>query len=368
MNSRERTFAALRFEEPDRVPIDFWASNGFRRKLRDELGLGFDAFLDRHDVDLRYIDGPGYKGPELRRREDGAQADIWGVWRKTVQTATNGSSESYKEVIASPLATAQSVADLDAYTHWPSPDWFDYTVIEQQCDAVRRRGRVAVFMGDRLNRIAQLKPAMYLRGTEQILLDLHIAPKLAHALFQRIQRFYLVYAERVLEAANGKLDILLTGDDFGSQHGPLMSPGMWETFLGNGFAAYATLAKRYGVRLMHHTCGSVRELIPLMIERGTDILQSIQPEAQGMDAGGLKEEFGNKLAFHGGISIQRTMPFGTAADVHAEALSTLATLAPGGGYIACSSHNLQADVPVANAQALLDAYHAFRCNNGVITS
>jgi uroporphyrinogen decarboxylase len=138
-----------------------------------------------------------------------------------------------------------------------------------------------------------------------------------------------------------------------------MSPALWVDFLGDGFEAYTGLAKSYGVRVMHHTCGSVRALIPLMIARGLDILQSLQPEAAEMAGRGLKRDFGDRLAFHGGISIQRTLPFGTVEDVRNEVRSAIEALAPGGGYILCTAHNIQADAPEENVEALLKAYEDF---------
>jgi len=338
------------------VPVDCWMSAGFREKLRSEAGLSADEFLDRHDVDLRYIEGPTYVGPTLKRSPDGSEGDLWGVRRRTVQVRTMGGSEQYKEVVSSPLAHAASVKEVHEYEGWPSADWFDYGPIEAQCDAVRERGRVAVFMGDRLNRMAQLKPAMYLRGMEQIMVDLAQSPDLAHAIFENIRRFYCAYAERIFQAAGGKIDLLLTGDDFGSQNGPLLSPSMWEKFLGEGFAQYVGLAQSYGVKVVHHTCGSVRPIIPLMIERGLDVLQSLQPEAADMDPRTLKAEFGNRIAFHGGISIQRTLPFGSPEQVREEVRDRIEALAPGGGYILCTSHNIQSDATLENVEALLRAY------------
>ena len=168
MDSRERTFRALDFEQPDRVPVDCWMSSGFRRHLESVLGRGGEALLDEYDVDLRYIEGPAYTGPPLRSGGDGTDEDIWGVRRRTVHVQTDEGMETYREVDVSPLAGAESAEEVHAYGHWPSPDWFDYSGIEAQCARVRERGRVVVFMGDRLNRLAQLKPAMYLRGVEQI--------------------------------------------------------------------------------------------------------------------------------------------------------------------------------------------------------
>ena len=356
MDSRERTFRALNFEEPDRVPIDLWMSKGFKHKLEAALGLTEEVFLDSHDVDLRYIEGPGYIGPPLRRFPDGSEEDIWGVRRKTVAVPTPGGVETYKEVVESPLASATTVEEINDYDRWPSPDWFDYSNIEAQCEEIRQQGRVVIFMGDRLNRIAQLKPAMYLRGIEEIFVDMSLNPDLAKAIFSRIRRFYYSYAERIFDAAKGKLDILLMGDDFGSQNGPLLSPSMWVEFLGRGFADYIDIAKSYGIRVMHHTCGAVRPLIPFMLERGLDVLQSLQPEAWGMDPRELKAEFGGRLSFHGGISIQRTLPFGTPKDVRNEVRDRVEALASGGGYILCTAHNIQADTPIGNVQELLSAY------------
>ncbi|HET6455057.1 MAG TPA: uroporphyrinogen decarboxylase family protein [Armatimonadota bacterium] len=358
MTSRERTLRALSHEEPDRVPIDLWMSSGFKNKLSSALNVSVESFLDAHDVDLRYIEGPAYIGPPLGKFADGDE-DIWGVRRTAVIVPTGEASETYHEVAESPLAAMTTVEQIDAYEHWPSADWFDYSGIVVQCEEILRQERAVVFMGDRMNRIAQLKPAMYLRGVEQILVDMSANPEIAEAVFARIRGFYCSYAERIFEAANGKLDIVLTGDDFGSQNGPLISPRMWTEFLGKGFADYISLAKSYGVRVMHHTCGSVRPLIPLMIERRLDVLQSLQPEAYDMDPRRLKSEFGECLAFHGGISIQQTMPFGTPEDIRNEVKDRIEAYAPGGGYILCTAHNIQADTPVQNALALLQAYKDF---------
>jgi uroporphyrinogen decarboxylase len=200
---------------------------------------------------------------------------------------------------------------------------------------------------------------MYLRGIERILLDLSLNPGVARAILSSIRHFYVAYLERILAAARGKLDILLMGDDFGSQNGPLLSPDMWVDFLGEGFTQYIDIAHRHGVRVMHHTCGGVKPLIPLMIERGLDVLQSLQPEASGMDPWELKSDFGKQLAFHGGISIQSTLPFGTPDDVRDEVRDRVGALAAGGGYILCTAHNIQSDTPVENVQALLRAYQEY---------
>ena len=357
MNSRGRVLATLDHEEPDRIPVDFWASAGMRAAVEAAHGLTFNEFLDEHDVDLRYIAGPRYIGPPLK--SNGADVDIWGVPRQVVTVETRSGTERYSEVVRPPLADAVTVADVESYPHWPSPDWFDYGVIESQCDRLRAKERAVVFMGDRLNRAAQLKPAMYLRGVDTILMDMAVRPDLARALFGRIRGFYADYLPRILKAANGKIDIVLTGDDFGMQEGLFVSPAMWDDFLRPGFEDYIGLIKAHGAAAMHHTCGSVVKLIPRFIECGLDVLQSLQPEARGMDPVSLKERYGDRLCLHGGISIQRTMPHGTPDDVRREVERLAAGMGRRGGYIFCTAHNIQADTPMENVTALLDAYGEF---------
>jgi uroporphyrinogen decarboxylase len=359
MDSRERTFLAIAREKPDRIPVDFWASAATSRKLQAEVGLDREAFLDAHDVDLRYVAGPRYAGPPLARTAGGVECDIWGVSRKSVQVGESDSGERYEELAGSPLAAATLVEQVLEYPHWPSADWFQYDDVERQCDAVRRKGRVVVFMGDRLNRVAQLKPAMYIRGIEQILADLAMAPEIARAIFGRIREFYLAYLERILAAARGKIDIVLTGDDFGAQNGLLVSPAMWDEYLREGFVQYVGLIHAYGAKAMHHTCGSVAPLVDRLADCGLDVLQSLQPEAKDMAPRDLKARFGARIAFEGGVSIQRTMPFGSPADVRREAAELAQALGAGGGYIFGTSHNIQADTPVANVLALMKAYRDF---------
>ncbi|NLE66434.1 MAG: hypothetical protein GX608_03340 [Lentisphaerae bacterium] len=351
MNSRERTFLALKHMPSDRIPVDFWATPAVARNLEAALGRAYAQFLDDFGVDLRYIEGPAYIGPALA-----PGCDIWGVARAAVQAGAPGQSESYSEVTSAPLGGAGTPEEIYAYRNWPDPDMFDYTAVERQCDAILRENRVVVFMGDRLNRVAQLKPAMYLRGAENIFVDLADRPEMAEAVFGKIREFYLDYLERILRAAAGKIDIVLTGDDFGAQNGLLVGAGMWRKFIMPGFADYIGLIKSHGAIAMHHTCGSVSEIIPDMIRCRLDVLQSIQPEARGMSLAGLKEKFGGSLCFHGGISIQKTMPFGSEDDVRREVRAIADVVRQDGGYIFCTSHNIQADTPARNIVALMEAY------------
>ena len=267
----------------------------------------------------------------------------------------------YKELAVSPLAGAVTVRDVDAYAGWPSADWWDYSELAREC--AERRDACVVYAGDRLDRTAQLKTAMYLRGIEQIMMDLAESPALVEAMLEHINGYYLEYNRRVFEAArqDGKsgIDIFMMGDDFGAQTGPMMSVAMWRRYFQRGFRAFIDLAHSYGIRVMHHTCGGVRPLIPLFIDAGLDILQSLQPRAAGMELAGLKRDFGRDLVLHGSVDIQQVLPFGTPADVRDHVKAQLEAGKAGGGFIVCTAHNIQVDVPPDNVMALAEAYQRF---------
>ena len=357
MDSRERVAAALAHTEPDRVPIDYWATREIHAKLLSHFGLTDDEeLLRRFGVDFRYIEGPRYVGPEPAVRPDGSEEDHWGVPRVRVEVGSGESRGAYRDVLDFPLRDATSLDEVRRYPKWPDPGWFDYDCVREQARRARESGKVVVFMGDRLNRCAQLKPAMYLRGVDQILMDVALAPDIAEHLFQRVTEFYLEYARRTFEAAEGNIDIFMTGDDFGTQQGPFMSPDMWRHFLLPGFRAFIELGKQHGCKVAHHSCGSIAPLIPDMLDCGLDILNPIQPGVRGMDRQKLKREFGDRLVFHGSISIQKTLPFGTPDDVRSEVKDRFETLGPGGGFVFCTAHNIQADTPIENVIALFGAY------------
>ena len=360
MNARERISLALAHKEPDRVPIDYWATSTITTRLLDHFGFSTREELLTHlDVDFRYIDGPKYVGPEPVVHEDGSVEDHWGVPRVRVDVGSGEKATSYQEVLNFPLKSATSIEEIRDYPKWPSPDWFDYDCVAQQVAEARRTGKVVIFIGDRLNRCSQLKPAMYLRGIDQIFVDLAAAPEIAQYIFRRVGDFYLEYARRTFEAAGDGLDVFMMGDDFGTQKGPFVSPAMWRQFFQPGFKAFIDLGHRHGYKVCHHSCGSIGPIIPDMIECGLDVLNPLQPEAGDMDHAELKRRFGDRLSFHGSISIQRTLPFGTPDEVRDEVRLRRQTLAPGGGFIFCTAHNIQADTPLANIEALFEAYRTF---------
>ena len=349
---------AIGHEQPDRVPVDYWAQPEVGERLRSRLGLSdHESLLEHLGVDLRYVTGPSYAGLTLRSFDDGSEEDLWGVRRKSV-TAEHGPYRwTYKHVVDSPLSRAESAEDVERYDRWPTADWWDYTAVAAECRAIG--GHAVVNAGDRLDRTAQLKPMMYLRGMEQTYVDLIENPSIADATIARIRDYFLEYNRRVFDSAAGGIDVFMMGDDFGTQHGPMMDLATWRRFFRDGFRRFIDLAHSYDIRVMHHTCGSVASLIPEFIDAGLDILQSLQPRAAGMDLVALKREYGRDLAFHGSVDIQHVLPQGTPSAIRDHVARQMDAGKPGGGFIISTAHNIPPETPSENIVALYEAYREF---------
>ena len=359
MNHRDRVKTILSFKEADRVPRDLWTIPEVIALLLKKLNLpDEESLLKYFDVDFRYIKGPSYSGQEMQKYPDGTVEDLWGVRRRSMTVEKGSMKWSYKHVAVSPLEKMETVEEIDKYPKWPSPDLWDYTGIEKECLRFSN-DYIVVNVGDRLDRTAQLKPAIYLRGMEQILVDLFVNPAVAEAIFEHIRAYFLDYNNRVFKAAQGKIDIFMMGDDFGTQHGLIVSKDLWIKYFKEGFKKYIELAHKYGIKVMHHTCGSVKDLIPEFIDCGLDILQSVQPKARDMDLGILKKEYGKYISFHGSIDIQDLLPNGTKEDIDKEVKEKMEAGKPSGGFIISTSHNILPDTPVENILALFEAYKKY---------
>lgn len=361
MNSKERVAMAVCHQEPDMVPIDYWATPEINERLMLYYGFQeYEQLMRELEVDCRYIQGPSYVGQKFKTFPDGSVEDLWGVRRVQVHAGKGLYKWSYKEVSVSPMEPMTTLKEVEDYiaARFPSPDWWDYSGVAADC---ARFPDVAVInSGDRLDRTSQLKPAMYLRGVQQILLDMAVNPAIAQCIFDAVANYFFEYNPRVFEAAKGGIDIFMMGDDMGMQHCPMLSVPMWRKFFKANFRKFVDIAHNYGIKVMYHTCGDVRPLIPEFIDCGLDILQSLQPRAKDMDLGELKEEYGKYLAFQGAMDIQETLPLGTVEDVRNMVKRAMDVGKPGGGYIICTAHNIQPDTPTRNAVALFEAYKEFR--------
>ena len=136
-----------------------------------------------------------------------------------------------------------------------------------------------------------------------------------------------------------------------------MSVPMFREFIAPYLKRLIDVVHSGGVKFMAHSCGAIRPIIPELIALGIDMLDPIQVAAEGMEPAALKRDFGYKLAFHGGLCTQHTLPFGTPRDVTEAVLHRVATLGAGGGYILASSHDISADTPPENIVAMYRPEH-----------
>ncbi len=350
MNSRERVLTAIERGIPDRIPLDIWATAEVWRKLQAHFATDDNAVIEQK----LHIDGfahvaPSYIGPEIPIHADGMTEDYWGIRRIPKQYDTG----VYYELSFHPLAFAGTPGDLDDY-RWPSPDWFDYSTIRDQCEQNRDR---AIMAGGCM-------PFYYhnlLRGLELSLIDLVAEPEMAHIIIARICDFFYGLYERMLDAADGLIDVMHLTDDFGTQTGLMISPEMFDTFFDAHYRRIATLIKDHGAKIIHHDDGAMWELLPRLIDIGIDILNPIQYRCGNLDLDWLNDTYGGRLCFHGGVDNQQVLPFGSVDDVIAETRKCIETLGRGGGYILAPCHNLQAVSPVENIIAMYETAH----NEGV---
>jgi uroporphyrinogen decarboxylase len=192
--------------------------------------------------------------------------------------------------------------------------------------------------------------AHFLRGMTDLLADLHLNPQFVHDLLDNILEFLLGNVSQLVDIG---VDGIFLSDDYGHQHSLLMSPHHWREFIKPRLKELFARIKSEGLFAFLHSCGNVSEIIPDLIEVGLDVLHPVQPEA--MDIASLKAKYGDKLAFYGGISTQRTLPRGTPKAVEEEVRRTVEFMAKGGGYILAPGITLQHDVPLKNISAFIRA-------------
>jgi uroporphyrinogen decarboxylase len=351
MNSKERVLMALDHQEPDRIPLDFWWGDEIRDKLLHHLTLrNVNELQEYLGSDIRCV-YPPYIGPELRKFEDGSYEDFWGILRKPHEFQGEGFQGEYSEPVDFPLRKAQSLKEIEAYP-WPNADWFDYEALKGLCEFNREYAIVIGKMGRETQTIfIQL---WFLRGLDRILMDFVERPDLVKAMIDKIMEFRTEHVGRILEIAGGHADILQIADDYGAQQGLMMSPAMWREFFAPHLRILSEMTHEAGLKTFLHCDGSSREIIPDLIDIGIDILNPIQPRCLGMDPDELKSEFGDRLCFHGAVDTQKTLPFGTKAEVVAEVRNRIDVLGAGGGYILAPVHTVEADVPVENLLAVYE--------------
>lgn len=353
MTARERILATLHRQPVDRLPVDLWHTPEIAAALRQHCGvtddfamwqaLGLDkivwAFMDyRTDVGERAGAQSGAGA------ESGGSRTLWGVPLREIQAG----AAHYAEFGAAPLLGFDTPAALADYPWWPQLERFDYAGATAQA---RHAAQEFAVIGPW---VSCLEIYCQLRGLEQAMLDVAESPELVDAILDRVEAIQTEMMQRFFAQARAHLDLVFISDDVGGQQSLLISPAAWERHLQPRLRRWCDLIHAHGLQVFYHTDGAARPLLKPILDCGVDVLNPIQHACPGMDMAELKQAFGHRVIFHGGVDNQSVLPRGTVAAVRAETRRCLATLGAGReGFICCSCHNVQPGTPLENILAMV---------------
>jgi uroporphyrinogen decarboxylase len=370
MNRRERFAKITSFQEADRVPMDMgshvasihrFAYARLRAYLNDPDLKNNDNILDRmvqnvvpdekllrrYEIDFRWI-APNWVG--VTDVAEDIYRDMWGIEWKYGMDAFN--------VHVSPLASAQTEADIKNHP-WPDPT--DSRLVSGLTETAKKlfENTDYVLVADAIKG-GILTKALQIRGYEPMFMDMAINPDLAIVLMDQLLELYKQFWSTFLRAVGPYVQMVYITDDIGGQSSMIISPKMFRQLLKPRLAALIDHIKSEAdVKLMYHTDGVVTPVIEDIIEMGVDVLNPIQTSAMEMDTAVLKEKYHGRLCFHGAIDVQQMLPFSTPAEVRYDVARRINDLAPGGGYILAPCHNISANVPPENIEAMYAAAAAY---------
>ena len=331
MDHRQWIEDTLAHHQTDVVPYNFMFSPPALQLVRDYYGT--DDVENALDLPIR-MSGlvslkPLYASPA---RYGDTIVDEFGVVWSTSEIDRG-----------SPIGPCLAEADLSTYTFPSASAENRFDGLDRWCRRHRDHYRI-LWVGDLWER------ATFMRGMQELLLDLSLHPVFVEELLQGLA-WHIIETMRIL-FERYEFEGIALSDDYGTQKSLLMSPGDWRHFVKPRLADIYRLAKEHGRTVFHHTCGDVSSIIGDMIEVGLDILHPVQPEA--MDVYALKREFGKDVTFCGGVRTQDLLPTGTPEEVQAEVRRLRRYMGAGGGYILEPGITVQADVPTRNIVAMIE--------------
>lgn len=341
MNSKERVHLALKRQPVDRIPIFMWFHPITARQLGRLLEIPANRVSEvmGDDVKQTWVANNHAMEGIVHEHEGEGHDDDWGIkWVKI---------NEFNQIVHSPLenATQEEIINYQ----------FPYHRIEQLLTNMEKVVSYSekYFMG------CDTSPNLFemvcrLRGMENALLDLISEKKITIDLLQKCEDFSKELSKKACERFS--LDWLWTGDDVAGQRSMMMNPDLWRELVKPRMKNIVDVGKSRGLWVAHHSCGSVRPIIPDLIEIGVDVLNPIQCNCPGMDAFELKKEFGLDLAFMGGIDTQGLLPTGTAIEVQKYTTELIEKMtSDGGGFILAASHTIPPETPFDNIFSMYDA-------------
>jgi len=373
MNPRERVLLALNHKEPDRVPIDLGGSicSSIHKKayidLKNHLGMDLEditlvdyvqqlpyldeALLERFGVDFRMVQLPAATAPDLSVFEDGDYYAFIDRWGSKLHMPKEGGL--YFDWVDFPIREPTMEA-LDNYA-WPRPDPPEYNArLREQAQQLYENTHYALVGSAVIGGGIFEQPARTM-GLENFLMALVTEPKFAGRMMDQITEIYIESCNNYLEQVGEYLQVFTYWDDVCGQNGWLIAPDIYRKVIKpRQHRLVEAIKRRTDAKIYYHSCGAVFDLIPDLIELGFDILNPVQVSARGMDTKRLKEVYGKDITFWGGVDTQRVLPFGKPEDVVDEVKRRIDDLAPGGGFVFGTVHNIQAFVPPENVVAAFE--------------
>lgn len=374
MNSRERVITALNHQEPDRVPVDFGSLHTSihrdgHKKLLEYLGMEvydapiidmFQQIVDAdpalrekfHDDVTCFFANPGTGWKLEIDPETDSWTDEWGV---SYHQPPGGFWYDFKD---HPLKEG-TIEELERY-QMPNPR--DPNRIKGLAEKARSLHETT----DQALMIHAATGGLYehsywLRGVEDLYMDMAANPKYVEALAEKIMQWMLEFWDHVLDAVGPYVQVVQVGDDLGGQSGPLFSPRLCRKVYTPRYRHLTDLIRsKTNAKIYFHSCGSIYWVLPDLIEAGLEIINPFQFSAKDMDPVKIKKEFGKDLSvWGGGADAHGIMTSGTPLQVKEEVKQRIHELAPGGGFVFGPVHNIQPNVPPANVVAFYEAAHEY---------
>lgn len=342
MNSIERFYATISHQEVDRPAC--W--------LGDPTPAAADKLCEYYKVadikELKRVCGDDFYAVEIPYHSPTCNA-IFAAF-DWYMNGTNVDVEHRTLTADGCFANCEDVEDAEAINFpWPDPEkYIDPELCRQLVDEAPEGKTVMGMMW-----ACHFQDTCAAFGMQTALMNMVAEPELVHYVDDHIVDFYVKAMKIFLEATKGKVHAILIGDDIGSQRGLMISPKLVSEFVIPGAKKLIDLAHSYGVKILYHSCGSIVEAIPLLIEAGVDIIHPIQALAAGMQPDNLKAKFEGQVAFCGGVDTQDLLPHGKPEDIRAK-VKELRTIFPTGLIVSPSHEALQDDVPPENIKALFD--------------
>jgi len=403
LTPRERVLLTLQHEEPDSVPLDFGGmhATGIHadayHKLREFLGMPSckirilnvwmqlavieDEIRDRFGVDttpvelLRPAFGLSIAHWKPYTLPDGSDGEISSEYSPKIGPDgsktlcdSNGHPFAYMpagglwfDVINFPFERASNSQDIEKF------NWEELLLREDDLAFIKKQSK---WLYENTNKAivgnfggAIFDWAQQLRGFSNVMLDLCENKSFFEYLLDKMTEIHIENLRLYLDTVGKYIHIVALGDDLGTQSGPWMAPETYREVIKPRHAKIFRFIKERCPHLFVflHSCGSIYKLLPDLIDAGIDIINPIQVTARGMEPSLLKREFGKSLTFWGGgIDTQNILPFGTPQQVHDQVKERISVLAPGGGYVFATVHNIQSEVPPENIVAMFEAVAKYR--------